>query len=70
MKMRKRIDRAWLPRRDAVRGPLGQHALADDDANIPDPLDVLAALAAGAAKSVARVPLRTTRACSIARSGR
>jgi beta-N-acetylhexosaminidase len=32
--------------------PLGQSALADDDANIPNPLDVLAALAAGAAKSV------------------
>lgn len=33
-------------------GPLGQPALADDDANIPNPLDVLAALAADAAKSV------------------
>src|SRR4029078_7866420 len=35
-----------------VVAPLGQPALADDDANIPNPLDVLAALAADAAKGV------------------
>jgi beta-N-acetylhexosaminidase len=35
-----------------VVAPLGQPALANDDANIPNPLDVLAALAADAAKSV------------------
>ncbi|MCJ7598636.1 MAG: hypothetical protein MUO41_08435 [Methyloceanibacter sp.] len=53
MKMRKLIGLGLVASSLALFvGPLGQPALADDNANIPDPLEVLAALAAGAAKSV------------------
>jgi beta-N-acetylhexosaminidase len=53
MKMRKLIGLGLMVSSLALfAAPLGQHALADDNANIPNPLDVLAALAAGAAKSV------------------
>jgi beta-N-acetylhexosaminidase len=54
MKMRKLIGLGMVAAALMLfAGPLGQHAFADDNANIPDPLEVLAALAAGAAKSVA-----------------
>jgi len=53
MKMRRLIGLGLVVSSLALfAAPLGQSALADDDANIPNPLDVLAALAAGAAKSV------------------
>ena len=53
MKMRRSISLGLVASSLALFvGPLGQSALADDNANIPDPLEVLAALAAGAAKSV------------------
>ena len=53
MKMRKLIGLGLVVSSLALfAAPLGQRALADDNANIPNPLDVLAALAAGAAKSV------------------
>ncbi len=41
-----------MRRRSRCSRAVAQPALADDDANIPNPLDVLAQLAAGAAKSV------------------
>jgi hypothetical protein len=53
MKMRKLIGSGLLAAALMLFAGLpGRPALADDDANIPNPLDVLAALAADAAKSV------------------
>jgi len=53
MKIRKLIGLSLVAGSLAMfASPPGQPALADDNANIPDPLEVLAALAAGAAKGV------------------